>query len=145
MMETTLLNMNESNTTSNSSVPTSPRAAGNNAFASPLPVKGTNNTSLMMSVDRSTNTTTTTNATTSSQGLGQTSMKTVSAVSGKYVSKLKDDSISRQFTLSLKSLYEVLDQTEPHYIRCIKPNIYKQADRIHSVQCLDQLRCAGEY
>ena len=60
------------------------------------------------------------------------------------VSKLKEDSISKQFVLSLKQLYETLDATEPHYIRCIKPNTLKLPDRLHGQQALEQLKYAGK-
>lgn len=59
------------------------------------------------------------------------------------ISKLKEDSISKQFTASLKQLYDTLDATEPHYIRCVKPNAFKQPNRLHGKQALEQLKYAG--
>jgi hypothetical protein len=60
-----------------------------------------------------------------------------------FVSKLKEDSISKQFTNSLKLLFETLDQTEPHFVRCLKPNAYKQAEHFNARETLLKLKCAG--
>lgn len=76
---------------------------------------------------------------------GNSLSASASTTSNNNVSKLKEDSISKQFTSSLKLLYDILDSTEPHYIRCVKPNVHKESDRLHGRQCLDQLRCAGNY
>lgn len=47
-------------------------------------------------------------------------------------SRLKEDSISKQFTGSLKLLYEALDSAQPHFVRCIKPNNKKLSSRFNS-------------
>eukprot|EP01041_Mallomonas_annulata_P001711 gene1711-3313_t len=60
-----------------------------------------------------------------------------------FVSKLKEDSISKQFSNSLKQLSDTLDNTQPHFVRCIKPNNKKLPDKLDAVLTLNQLRCAG--
>jgi len=62
---------------------------------------------------------------------------------GSFVSKLKEDSISKQFTSSLRQLYETLDSTAPHYVRCVKPNAYKAPDLLNAKDTLLQLKYAG--
>lgn len=58
-------------------------------------------------------------------------------------SKLKEDSISKQFTFSLRKLYETLDATAPHYVRCIKPNHKKLPNCFMAQHVLLQLQYAG--
>lgn len=36
---------------------------------------------------------------------------------------------------------ETLNQTEPHYIRCVKPNMVNKPGRFENVNVLQQLRC----
>jgi myosin-7 len=60
-----------------------------------------------------------------------------------FVNKLKEDSISKQFTNSLKQLYDTLDVTEPHYVRCIKPNNRKIPSNMNAVDTLLQLKNSG--
>ena len=60
-----------------------------------------------------------------------------------FVSKLKEDSTSKQFTNSLRQLYELLDSTEPHFVRCIKPNNRKRPNDLNTTLVLHQLTCAG--
>ncbi|ELR21237.1 myosin1, putative [Acanthamoeba castellanii str. Neff] len=50
-----------------------------------------------------------------------------------------------QFRKQLDSLMTALNATEPHYIRCIKPNSEKQADLFHGFMSLQQLRYAGVF
>jgi signal-transduction protein with cAMP-binding, CBS, and nucleotidyltransferase domain len=69
--------------------------------------------------------------------------KAGSMKSSSFSTKLKEDSISKQFINSLKSLHETLEATTPYYVRCLKPNNFKQPDRINSKQVLQQLRYAG--
>lgn len=57
--------------------------------------------------------------------------------------KLKEDSISKQFIQSLKQLYETLDNTHPHYVRCVKPNSQKLPECLNAYDTLDQLKNAG--
>lgn len=60
-----------------------------------------------------------------------------------HVSKLKDDSISKQFTASLKQLCDILDGTEPHFVRCMKPNSSKMPDALNVMELRNQLTNAG--
>ncbi|KAJ1415478.1 P-loop containing nucleoside triphosphate hydrolase protein, partial [Ochromonadaceae sp. CCMP2298] len=62
---------------------------------------------------------------------------------GSFVSKLKEDSISKQFTTSLRLLFANLESTEPHFVRCVKPNVYKRADCMNAEEMLLQLKNAG--
>jgi hypothetical protein len=50
-----------------------------------------------------------------------------------------------QFRKQLDALMTALNATEPHYIRCIKPNSEKQADLFHGFMSLQQLRYAGVF
>ncbi len=74
--------------------------------------------------------------------LGRKNSKSVQP-KGSFVSKLKEDSISKQFTNSLKNLYDTLDACEPHFVRCIKPNKHKMPDRLDALMTVVQLRNAG--
>ena len=47
------------------------------------------------------------------------------------------------FQLSLDSLMSTLNQTLPHYIRCIKPNTTSQPDVMDSQYVVSQLRACG--
>ena len=38
-----------------------------------------------------------------------------------------------------------LNETDPHYVRCIKPNDDKKSDLFRAKDCLDQLRYAGVF
>ena len=59
------------------------------------------------------------------------------------VNKLKEASISKQFVSSLQDLYDMLDNTESHYVRCVKPNGKKHPDALNSKETLLQLKNAG--
>ncbi|CAI5731517.1 unnamed protein product [Hyaloperonospora brassicae] len=48
-----------------------------------------------------------------------------------------------QFKSQLSSLLEVLNATEPHFIRCIKPNDQASASQFERRRLLEQLRCSG--
>lgn len=50
-----------------------------------------------------------------------------------------------QFRKQLDNLMNALNATEPHYIRCIKPNSEKQPDMFHGYMSLQQLRYAGVF
>lgn len=50
-----------------------------------------------------------------------------------------------QFRNNLNQLMTKLNSTEPHYIRCIKPNPLKQANNFEGFLCLQQLRYAGVF
>ncbi|KAG7382102.1 hypothetical protein PHYPSEUDO_005316 [Phytophthora pseudosyringae] len=48
-----------------------------------------------------------------------------------------------QFKSQLSSLLDVLNATEPHFIRCIKPNDQASASQFERRRLLEQLRCSG--
>ena len=48
-----------------------------------------------------------------------------------------------QFSESLKKLMETLNNTTPHYIRCIKPNDDKAAFHFEPIRAMQQLRACG--
>eukprot|EP00736_Rhodelphis_marinus_P004893 Rmarinus@m.6382 len=49
------------------------------------------------------------------------------------------------FSQQLTSLMEILNRSEPHYIRCIKPNSKKVSGEFEIPLCLHQLRCSGVF
>jgi len=51
--------------------------------------------------------------------------------------------LGKQFTDQLQTLMKELNQTQPHYIRCIKPNADKAALSFVPQMCLEQLTYAG--
>ena len=51
--------------------------------------------------------------------------------------------IGTQFREQLAALMKTLNATEPHYVRCIKPNAQKMGNLFQAHMCLDQLRYAG--
>ncbi|CAA7015314.1 unnamed protein product [Microthlaspi erraticum] len=55
----------------------------------------------------------------------------------------KFSSIGSQFKQQLQSLLESLSTTEPHYIRCVKPNNLLKPEIFENVNILHQLRCGG--
>ncbi|KAL2946237.1 hypothetical protein AAZX31_20G002600 [Glycine max] len=55
----------------------------------------------------------------------------------------KFSSIATQFKLQLQSLLETLNATEPHYIRCVKPNNLLKPGMFENNNVLQQLRCGG--
>lgn len=57
--------------------------------------------------------------------------------------KLKEDSISKQFSASLRTLYKTLDATAPFFVRCIKPNERKVPDCFMAQEVLTQLQYCG--
>lgn len=50
-----------------------------------------------------------------------------------------------QFRGSLAALIETLNATEPHYIRCIKPNDEKKAFKFNDQRAIQQLKACGIY
>ncbi|KAK9068732.1 hypothetical protein SSX86_012847 [Deinandra increscens subsp. villosa] len=52
-------------------------------------------------------------------------------------------SIGSQFKLQLQSLLETLSHTEPHYVRCVKPNNLLKPAIFENQNILQQLRCGG--
>ncbi|KAH9622574.1 hypothetical protein KSS87_016461, partial [Heliosperma pusillum] len=55
----------------------------------------------------------------------------------------KFSSIGSRFKSQLQQLMETLSSTDPHYIRCIKPNNLLQPSVFENVNILQQLRCGG--
>ncbi|ONK68595.1 uncharacterized protein A4U43_C05F13770 [Asparagus officinalis] len=55
----------------------------------------------------------------------------------------KFSSIGSRFKLQLQSLMETLNSTEPHYIRCVKPNNLLKPAIFENVNVMQQLRCGG--
>ncbi|XP_059435780.1 myosin-9 isoform X1 [Corylus avellana] len=52
-------------------------------------------------------------------------------------------SIGSRFKLQLQQLMETLNSTEPHYIRCVKPNNFLKPAIFENVNIMQQLRCGG--
>ena len=55
----------------------------------------------------------------------------------------KKATLGSQFKIQLQSLMTTLNKTEPHFIRCVKPNAEKVGDKFTSEMVLSQLRYAG--
>ncbi|GKU86169.1 hypothetical protein SLEP1_g731 [Rubroshorea leprosula] len=55
----------------------------------------------------------------------------------------KFSSIGSRFKQQLQALLETLSSTEPHYIRCVKPNNVLKPSIFESKSVLQQLRCGG--
>jgi myosin-5 len=58
-------------------------------------------------------------------------------------SSLMRDSVGSQFASQLGQLRSRINQTTPHYVRCLKPNDDLLPDSFHPMVIADQLRCAG--
>jgi myosin heavy subunit len=58
-------------------------------------------------------------------------------------SSIRGVSVASQFRSSLQVLVSDLEKTQPHYIRCIKPNLHKMANAFSSGEVLKQLRYSG--
>jgi myosin heavy subunit len=58
-------------------------------------------------------------------------------------SKLQSDSLSKQFKKQLDDLLKMLTQSNPRYIKCIKPNSLKKPKVIESLDVMEQLLSAG--
>jgi len=57
----------------------------------------------------------------------------------------KITSISGQFRMQLNDLMKVVNGTEPHYIRCVKPNDAKKPNQFDTKMSLEQLTYAGVF
>ncbi|KAF7805219.1 myosin-11-like isoform X1 [Senna tora] len=55
----------------------------------------------------------------------------------------KFSSIGSRFKLQLQSLMETLNSTEPHYVRCVKPNNLLKPAIFENANVMQQLRCGG--
>eukprot|EP00249_Psilotum_nudum_P013735 c24483_g2_i2 orf=1-483(-) len=58
-------------------------------------------------------------------------------------SSYKFSSIATRFKQQLQALMETLGSTEPHYIRCVKPNNANKPGCFENASVLHQLRCGG--
>ncbi|XP_027081188.2 myosin-15 isoform X2 [Coffea eugenioides] len=58
-------------------------------------------------------------------------------------SSYKFSSVASRFKQQLQSLMEILSSTEPHYIRCVKPNSFNRPQKFENQSILHQLRCGG--
>ncbi|CAN8327172.1 unnamed protein product [Cochlearia groenlandica] len=58
-------------------------------------------------------------------------------------SSYKFSSVSSRFKQQLQSLMETLSKTEPHYVRCVKPNSLNKPQKFENLSVLHQLRCGG--
>jgi len=59
------------------------------------------------------------------------------------VKKKKKVTVSSEFKEQLAHLMEIVDTTEPHFIRCIKPNPENEPDRYNRKSVTEQLRYGG--
>ncbi|KAL8104813.1 myosin-6-like [Apium graveolens] len=57
--------------------------------------------------------------------------------------KSKFSSIATRFKQQLQTLLEILNATEPHYVRCVKPNNLLKPGIFENHNVLNQLRCGG--
>ncbi|GAB4855374.1 hypothetical protein Ancab_023997 [Ancistrocladus abbreviatus] len=55
----------------------------------------------------------------------------------------KFSSIGSRFRLQLQQLMDTLNSTEPHYVRCVKPNNLLKPAIFENVNIMQQLRCGG--
>lgn len=58
-------------------------------------------------------------------------------------SSYKFSSVASRFKQQLQALMETLSSTEPHYIRCVKPNSLNRPQKFETQSILHQLRCGG--
>ncbi|KAL8208635.1 hypothetical protein R6Q57_008047 [Mikania cordata] len=58
-------------------------------------------------------------------------------------SSYKFSSVASRFKQQLQALMDTLSSTEPHYIRCVKPNSVNQPQKFENQSVLHQLRCGG--
>lgn len=74
----------------------------------------------------------------------------LSSSKNKFISKemmklipMKNKSLSIKYKQQLKDLMEELNNTEPHFVRCILPNLNKKPNNFDKSLVLNQLRCNG--
>ncbi|KAK3027503.1 hypothetical protein RJ639_040218, partial [Escallonia herrerae] len=58
-------------------------------------------------------------------------------------SSYKFSSVASRFKQQLQALMETLSSTEPHYVRCVKPNSLNRPHKFENQSILHQLRCGG--
>eukprot|EP00944_MAST-04C_sp_MAST-4C-sp1_P002656 g2656.t1 len=73
----------------------------------------------------------------------RSSSSTPSPRRGSKYSSIKAASTASQFRNQLNDLMLTINDTAPHYIRCIKPNDENEADFFHRSRVVDQLRYGG--
>lgn len=57
--------------------------------------------------------------------------------------KKKSKTVGGHFATQLQSLRAKIDETAPHYVRCLKPNGQLVPDNFDPLMIVEQLRCAG--
>ncbi|KAL9258819.1 OPAQUE1-like protein [Drosera capensis] len=60
-------------------------------------------------------------------------------------SSYKFSSVATRFKQQLQALMETLNSTEPHYVRCVKPNSLNRPQIFENQSILHQLRCGFSY
>ncbi|XP_030933805.1 myosin-11 isoform X1 [Quercus lobata] len=65
------------------------------------------------------------------------------SVSDEGAKSSKFSSIGSRFKLQLQQLMDTLNSTEPHYIRCVKPNNFLKPAIFENINVLQQLRSGG--
>jgi myosin heavy subunit len=60
-------------------------------------------------------------------------------------SNLREESVGSQFKSQLHELVKYISTSEPHYVRCVKPNGKKKPDRFEAAVVLRQLKYAGMF
>ncbi|KAH7656520.1 Myosin ATPase protein [Dioscorea alata] len=58
-------------------------------------------------------------------------------------SSYKFSSVASRFKQQLQALMETLNATEPHYVRCVKPNSLNRPQKFENQSVIHQLRCGG--
>ncbi|CAJ1973589.1 unnamed protein product [Sphenostylis stenocarpa] len=58
-------------------------------------------------------------------------------------SSYKFSSVASRFKQQLQALMETLNTTQPHYIRCVKPNSLNRPQKFENTSVIHQLRCGG--
>ncbi|KAJ9548305.1 hypothetical protein OSB04_020848 [Centaurea solstitialis] len=58
-------------------------------------------------------------------------------------SSYKFSSVASRFKQQLQALMDTLSSTEPHYVRCVKPNSVNRPQMFENQSVLHQLRCGG--
>lgn len=67
----------------------------------------------------------------------------VSAIKKQRSSSLVSSTVAGNFKRQLNTLLKVINTTEPHFIRCIKPNDEMNSQYFHSSRVMEQLRYSG--
>ncbi|CAK9054486.1 Unconventional myosin-X (Unconventional myosin-10), partial [Durusdinium trenchii] len=62
-----------------------------------------------------------------------------------FASLAKAKTVSSGFRSSLASLVQKLNEADPHFIRCVKPNPEKVPDKFASTLAMEQLTCSGVF